>query len=69
MKDYIGEIPKSEIQEIEKQLWKAPDTYLMAQAILTDKLIRIGHNNLTVSYDDFAESNLENVDNSFLWDK
>ena len=69
MKDYIGEIPKSEIQEIEKQLWKAPDTYLMAQAILTDKLIRIGHSNLDVSYDDFAESNLENVDNSFLWDK
>ena len=41
----------------------------MAQAILTDKLIRIGHSNLDVSYDDFAESNLENVDNSFLWDK
>lgn len=69
MKDYIGEIPKSEIQEIEKQLWKAPDAYIMAQAILTDKLIRIGHRNLDVSYDDFAESNLENVDNSFLWDK
>lgn len=69
IKDYIGEIPKSEIQEIEKQLWKAPDAYIMAQAILTDKLIRIGHRNLDVSYDDFAESNLENVDNSFLWDK
>lgn len=69
MKDYIGEIPKSEIQEIEKQLWKAPDAYIMAQAILTDKLIRIGHNNLDISYDGFAESNLENVDNSFLWDK
>lgn len=41
------------------KLWKIPDTYVTAQKILTDELIRIGHRNMKVSFDEFIESNAE----------
>ena len=66
LESYIGEAPK--ITTNNNKLWKIPDTYLTAQSILTDELIRIGHKNMTFSVDDFLESNAE-LDDLFPFDK
>jgi hypothetical protein len=50
------------------KLWNLPDTYLTAQNILTEELIRIGHKNMTFSVDDFLESNVE-LEDLFMCDK
>lgn len=63
---YIGEAPK--ITTKNNKLWKIPDTYLTAQSILTDELIRIGHKNMTFCVEDFLESNAE-LDDLFPFDK
>lgn len=63
--EYIGTIPKMELDKIEEQLWKPPVTYEIAQKVLTDKLVMIGHDNMSFSYDAFKENNSE--ENDFLW--
>lgn len=63
--EYIGTIPKMELDKIEGQLWKPPVTYEIAQKVLTDKLVMIGHDNMEFSYDAFKENNSE--ENDFLW--
>jgi hypothetical protein len=60
-----GEIPK---EDKKTKLWHLPDTYLDAQNILTEELIRIGHKNMTFSIDDFLESNAE-LEDLFMCDK
>ena len=56
----------SDIESIhsDQKFWKIPDTYLMAQSILTDELIRIGHN-ISFSKEEFMKSNGE-LDDLFL---
>lgn len=39
--EYWGDNPRIETHK--KKMWNPPDTYLDAQSILTDELIRIGH--------------------------
>lgn len=41
------------------KLWKIPDTYITAQKILTDELVKIGHNNINFSEEEFMKSNKE----------
>lgn len=65
LSEYIGTIPKMELDKVEKQLWKPPVTYEIAQRVLTDKLVMIGHDNMEFSYDAFKENNSE--ENDFLW--
>ena len=62
--DYLGEAPKMEV----KSLWRIPDTYLTAQSILTDELIRIGHKDMVFSAEDFLENNAD-LDNLFSFEK
>lgn len=62
--EYIGEAPKTAT----KTLWRIPDTYLTAQSILTDELIRIGHKDMIFSAEDFLESNAD-LDDLFQFDK
>lgn len=50
------------------KVWNPPDTYLAAQSILTDELIRIGHKDKTFSIEDFIESNSD-IDDMFVFDK
>lgn len=61
---YIGEAPKT----VTRSLWKIPDTYLTAQSILTDELIRIGHKDMIFSAEDFLENNAD-LDDLFQFDK
>jgi hypothetical protein len=63
---YTGE--RLEDKKKEAKLWDVPNTYLTAQNILTEELVRIGHRNLTFSVEDFLESNTE-LDDLFLCDK
>ena len=46
LSEYIGTIPKMELDKVEEQLWKPPVTYEIAQRVLTDKLVMIGHDNI-----------------------
>lgn len=62
--EYIGEAPKTAT----KSLWRIPDTYLTAQSILTDELIRIGHKDMIFSAEDFLENNAD-LDDLFQFDK
>ena len=45
--------------ENNKNVWKIPDTYLTAQNILTDELIRIGHKNIKFSQQQLLDSDQE----------
>ena len=47
------------------KLWKIPDVYIMAQELLTDELIRIGHSNIRMNPDEFVKMNQE-LDDIFL---
>lgn len=67
IKEYIGE-PEPIGMRKNNSLWKIPDTYLTAQSILTDELIKIGHKDMTFSAQDFIESNAE-LDDLFSFDK
>lgn len=62
--EYIGEAPKT----VTRSLWRIPDTYLTAQSILTDELIRIGHRDMIFSAEDFLENNAD-LDDLFQFDK
>lgn len=62
---YDGEIPRFETNN---SIWRIPDTYLTAQSILTDELIKIGHKDMTFSVEEFLESNAE-LDDLFTFDK
>ena len=53
--EYWGDNPRIETHK--KKMWNPPDTYLDAQSILTDELIRIGHKDRTFSMEEFLESN------------
>lgn len=65
--EYWGE--KSSITEPKSgKIWNPPDTYLTAQSILTDELIKIGHKNMIFSIPDFIESNSD-IDELFAFDK
>lgn len=46
-------------KECSSKPWKIPDTYLTAQKILTNELIRIGHKDIAFSMEDFIESNTD----------
>lgn len=67
IKEYIGD-PEPIGMKKKNSLWKIPDTYLTAQSILTDELIKIGHKDMTFSVEDFLESNAE-LDDLFSFDK
>lgn len=67
LKEYIGE-PEPESMKKSNSMWKIPDTYLTAQSILTDELIKIGHKDMTFSVEDFIKSNAE-LDDLFSFDK
>ena len=67
IKEYIGE-PEPVCMSKNNSLWKIPDTYLTAQSILTEELIRIGHKDMTFSAEDFLKSN-EELDDLFQFDK
>ena len=67
IKEYIGE-PEPVCMSKNNSLWKIPDTYLTAQSILTDELIKIGHKDMTFSAEDFIKSNAE-LDDLFSFDK
>ena len=47
------------------KLWKIPDVYIMAQELLTDELIRLGHSNIRMNPDEFVKMNQE-LDDLFL---
>lgn len=47
------------------KLWKIPDVYIMAQELLTDELIRLGHSNIRMNPDEFVKMNQE-LDELFL---
>lgn len=49
-------------------IWKIPDTYVTAQKILTDELVKIGHKDMTFSMEEFLEANAE-MDELFGFDK
>ena len=51
--EYWGDNPRIETHK--KKMWNPPDTYLDAQSILTDELIRIGHKDRTFSMEEFLE--------------
>ena len=63
--EYRGEVTR--IKSYRKP-WNPPDTYLDAQRILTDELIKLGHKNRTFSMKDFIESNSD-IDEVFMFDK
>ena len=50
------------------KLWNPPDTYLSAQNILTNELIKIGHKDRAFSKEEFIESN-SYLDEFFTFDK
>lgn len=56
------------IETKKKEAWNPPDTYLTAQSILTEELIRIGHKDMTFSAEDFLKSNAD-LDDLFQFDK
>jgi len=58
IESYWGEAPGIGLQP-KKITPAAPETYLDAQSILKDELIKIGHSKMTFSPDDFLESNEE----------
>lgn len=64
MNKYWGEIP----QDINDNIWCPPDTYLNAQNILTNELIKIGHKDMKFSKEEFIESNAD-LDELFIFDK
>ena len=47
------------------KLWKIPDVYIMAQELLTDELIRLGHSNIRMNPDEFVKMN-QQLDELFL---
>ena len=47
------------------KLWKIPDIYIMAQELLTDELIRLGHSNIRMNPDEFVKMN-QQLDELFL---
>lgn len=62
--DYWGELPAFSMEN-DKNVWKIPDTYLTAQSILTNELIKIGHKDLEFSAEDFIKSNEDDPEFSF----
>lgn len=62
--DYWGELPAFSMEN-NKNIWKIPDTYLTAQSILTNELIKIGHKDLEFSAEDFIKSNEDDPEFSF----
>lgn len=52
-------------KELDK-LWTPPDTYVTAQHILTNALVKLGHSNRTFSTEQFIESNTDSV---FAYDR
>lgn len=64
--EYWGDTPRIETHK--KKMWNPPDTYLDAQSILTDELIRIGHKDRTFSMEEFLESN-SGIDELFVFDQ
>ena len=64
--EYWGDVPRIETKR--GKMWNPPDTYLDAQSILTDELIKIGHKDRTFSMEDFIESNSD-IDEMFVFDK
>lgn len=64
--EYWGDNPRIETHK--KKMWNPPDTYLDAQSILTDELIRIGHKDRTFSMEEFLESNSD-IDELFVFDQ
>lgn len=64
--EYWGEAPR--ITTSEGKIWKLPDTYLDAQSVLTDELIKIGHKDMVFSMEDFIESNSD-LDEMFVFDR
>lgn len=65
---YIRNTFWGEVSEMEKSLvkkpFKPPNTYLEAQSLLKDELIRIGHKDMIFSEKEFIESN-KDIDNIF----
>lgn len=64
--EYWGEKPQMEVNK--SKLWNPPDTYLSAQNILTNELIKIGHKDRAFSKEEFIESN-SYLDEFFTFDK
>lgn len=64
--EFWGEVPQLETKR--NKVWNPPDTYLDAQSILTDELIKIGHRDKVFSMEDFIESNSD-IDEMFVFDK
>lgn len=64
--EFWGEVPQLELKR--NKAWNPPDTYLDAQSILTDELIKIGHKDKVFSMEDFIESNSD-IDEIFVFDK
>ena len=66
IEEYWGYTPR--IESYKKKMWNPPDTYLDAQSILTDELIRIGHKDRTFVMEEFLESNSD-IDELFVFDQ
>jgi len=66
IEEYWGDTPR--IESHKKKMWNPPDTYLDAQSILTDELIRIGHKDRTFVMEEFLESNSD-IDELFVFDQ
>nr|DAV24338.1 MAG TPA: hypothetical protein [Bacteriophage sp.] len=64
MNKYWGQMS----QDINDNIWCPPDTYLNAQNILTNELIKIGHKDMKFSKEEFIESNAD-LDELFIFDK
>ena len=47
------------------RIWSYPDTYVMAQKVLTDELVRIGHKDMKFSPEEFYENNDSELDALF----
>lgn len=62
-----GEAPPPELV-VKSNVWDIPSTYVTAQNILTNELIKIGHKDMTFSSEDFLDSNFE-LDETFEYEK
>ena len=53
----------------EEKIFKIPDTYVMAQELLTDELIRLGHKNVSEEPYTLTKNEEQELDTLFLLDK
>ena len=53
----------------EEKIFKIPDTYVMAQELLTDELIRLGHKNMSEKPYTLTKDEEKELDTLFLLDK